>query len=158
MYLTQRDPGLSPRVGMKRRARQPRDADQLLREAKAEARKLPPIDEFVVDALCHMLQTDRNMPKPPVQAARLLALCVELHKLRLPFPHRRVAAQALGGGKSVWTLDAAISTRVDQGYLTEVHETTTGNVANRDSVIRQRFFIPHSRVIEIAEQARARRK
>lgn len=119
-----------------------------------EARRLGKLNPAVVDAIRDKMQQDRGMMRPPEQAARLLALIVELHKRHEPFPHREVAAKIVGGSESVWTVDNAIRNALSDGYATLVVETTTGHVASRDvSVRKERFFIPSKELLDVAARA-----
>lgn len=122
--------------------------DQALNDAAA----LPDINPVVVQAITQMLmEQQENVKRPPEKSAALLALTVELYKQNQPFPSRMAAAIKLDC--SVFTIDAALSTRMDEGYLQQVVETTTGNVANRHSTVRQRFYVPSKELIETATRA-----
>lgn len=71
-----------------------------------------------------------------------------------PFPARETVAKKLDC--SVFTVDAAISTRIDEGYLSMAIETTTGNVAQRHSTVRRRYYLPSKRLADVADRARRR--
>jgi hypothetical protein len=122
-------------------------------DIKAEARALPSLNPAVVNALQKMLVEDQGMMRPPEQAARLLALTYELAKQHKPFPHREVAAQVLGGSQSKYTVDAILSQRMAEGYLSLVVETTMGRTHNRMGIRKQRFFVPSMRLVDIAQRA-----
>ncbi len=94
-----------------------------------------------------------DIKRPPEKAAALLALTVELYKANRPFPTRQAAAIALGCSK--FTIDAALSTRLDEGYLTQI-VTETGNIQARHGIIRKRFYIPSQDLISVAEHAKWR--
>lgn len=126
------------------------------RRVRATARELPRINPAVVDAMMDMLMSDSGSTKPPEQAAHLLALLVELDKLGQPIPTREVMAQVLGGSKSKYTVDAIVSSKINEGYLQLVVETTTGNVANRASTRKEKFLVPSKRVKSVAERAEKR--
>lgn len=119
----------------------------------AEARRLPRLNRAVVDAIQSMLQQDQGMLRPPEQTARFLALVVALHEKHEAFPHREVAAKALAGAQSKWSVDTAIRSSLADGYVSLVIETTQGNVQRRDSVRKERHFVPDRRVIDIATRA-----
>jgi hypothetical protein len=102
-----------------------------------------------------MLMTEQGMLRPPEKAAAILALIVELHKQNRPFPERQDVADAIGC--SIHTVDAVLSTRLDEEYLKMAVETTTGNVQQRHGVIRKRYYIPCRAMIEVAERAQRRR-
>lgn len=118
--------------------------------------ELPPVSPIVIDAITEMLMTEQGMKRPPEKAAALLALTVELYRQNRPFPARRVVADALGC--SIFTVDAALSTRIDEGYLTQVVETTTGNVSARHSTVRHRYYVPSQDLVAVADRARRRRR
>ena len=125
-------------------------------DVKAEARTLPKLNPAVVHALQQMLVEDQGMMRPPEQAARLLALTYELAKEHKPFPHREVAAQVLGGNQSKFTVDAILSQRMAEGYISLVAETTMGHTIGRVGIRKQRFFIPSERLVDIAKRAEKR--
>lgn len=130
-----------------------KDDSERQRRIRAEARTLPKLNPAVVDAMQEMLMTDTGATKPPEQAARLLALLYELDQLKQPIPGREVMAQVIGGSKSKWTVDAILSAKMDEGYLTLAVETVTGNVQARSSTIKQKFLVPSKRLINIAQRA-----
>ncbi len=118
------------------------------------ATSLPQISPIVVQAITDMLIAQRGMKRPPEKAAKLLALIVELHRRRRPFPPRDEVAAAIGA--SIATVDAALSTRLDEGYITLDVETPHGNVRRRNSVIRARYYIPSRQLLETVEAAEQR--
>jgi hypothetical protein len=124
-----------------------------------EVAKLPAIEPAVVDAITDMIIRDTGCLRPPEKAAALMALIVELHKLNRPFPRREVAAAAIHA--SVSTVDAALSTHLDpgdgSGYLQLVVETSIGNVQRRNSVVRERFYIPSDDLLRVADRAKRKR-
>lgn len=112
---------------------------------------IPKISPIVADAISDMLLSDQGMLRPPDKASRLLALIVELYKRKQPFPPRQEVAEAVGCAVS--TIDAALSTRLDEGYIIQVIETTQGNVARRHSAIRERYYVPSAQLLKVAEDA-----
>lgn len=120
---------------------------------RAEARKLPKLNPAVVAAMEEMLQTDSGSLKPPEQAARLMALLYELHKAKMPAPRREVMAQAIGGAKSKWTVDATLYQKRAEGYLDLVMETTVGHTQKRSGIRQVRYFVPSKRMLDIASRA-----
>lgn len=120
---------------------------------RAEVRKLPKVNPAVVAAMEEMLQTDSGSLKPPEQAARLMALIYELHKLKLPAPRREAMAAVIGGARSKWTVDTTLYQKRAEGYLDLVIETQIGNTQKRSGIRQVRFFIPSKRVLEIAKRA-----
>jgi hypothetical protein len=115
------------------------------------APKLPKLRPVVVDAITEMLISEQGMLRPPEKAAALLALIVELHKKDLPFPPREEVAGYIDASLS--TVDAALSTRLDEGYITQRVETRRGNVQRRNSVVRERYYDPSPHLISIVDQA-----
>lgn len=120
------------------------------------ATKWPKLSPIVVDALTEMLQEENeNVKRPPELAAKLLALAAEWHtdhKGPQPMPTRQEVAEYLGCSKD--HIDGTISQRVAQGYLSDIRETTQGNVQQRDSIIRLRFLKPSRKVLEVVERAK----
>jgi hypothetical protein len=114
--------------------------------------KIPEVSPFVVDAITEMLKSDQGMLRPPEKAAHLLAVVCELHKLRQPFPPREDVARAIGA--SISTIDAAISTRLSEGYITLAVDTEPGNVQRRNSVLRRRYIIPSKRLLDVVAHAK----
>ena len=123
-------------------------------DIEAEARKLPRINPIVAAAIENMMMQDQGMQRRPERAARLLALIVALHKNGKPFPHREVAAEAIGGAKSKYTVDTALRNALADGYVSMTVETTPGNMASRDVSVRKvRKFIPSPALLATAENA-----
>jgi hypothetical protein len=116
--------------------------------------QLPAVSSFAVDAVMDMLLSEQGMNRPPEKAAALLALIVELYKRKQPFPRREEVAAAIGA--SVSTVDAALSSRIDEGYITPVVETKRGNVQRRNSAVRERYYIPSDGLIAVVEKAKRR--
>lgn len=113
--------------------------------------QLPKISPIVIDAVTDMLLSEQGMNRPPEKAAALLALIVELHKRRQPFPTREEVAEAINA--SVSTVDAALSTRIDEGYITPVVSTKRGNVQRRNSIIREKSYVPSDALIAVVDRA-----
>ena len=115
---------------------------------------LPTISPIVVDAITDMLISDQGMLRPPEKSAKLLALIVELHKQHKPFPPREGVAEAIGA--SISTVDASLSTRLNEGYVTLRVETPEGNVRRRNSVVRERYLVPSKDLLRVVEKAEKR--
>jgi hypothetical protein len=122
--------------------------------------QLPKIRSTVIDAVTDMLMVDQGMTRPPEKSAALLALLVEVHKLGEPAPTRQTMAAAVArstdGSCSIFTIDAALSTRLSEGYLTQAVETPHGHVAKRNSVVRERYYVPSKRLIDVVDRAKRR--
>lgn len=119
---------------------------------------IPAISPVVIDALTEMLMTDQGMTRPPEKSAALLALIVELHKMKQPFPPRQMVAQHLDC--SIFTVDAAISGRSDEGYIIaqETQIESSSKIANRHGIRRRRFYVPSNETISVVERAKRRNK
>lgn len=113
--------------------------------------QVPSVDPIVIDAIVDMLLSNEGMNRPPEKAAALLAVIVELHKQHRPFPKREVVAKAINA--SLATVDAALSSRLDEGYITLAVETVRGNVQRRNSVVRERYYIPSAELLSVAARA-----
>lgn len=113
---------------------------------------VPAISPAVVDAITNMLLSAHGMQRPPEKAAALLAIICEFHKRNLPFPKREIVARAIGA--SVATVDAALSTRIQEGYITPRIETRDGNVQRRNSTIRERYYVPSEELLSLVEKAK----
>lgn len=123
--------------------------------------KLPRLSPAVTDAICKMMLSDQGMLRPPDKASALLALICELYKTKEPFPPRKAVAKHIDA--SIATIDAALSTRLNEGYIIEAVDTVQGNVQRRNSVKRRKFYIPSKQLQDVvakakAWEARARRK
>jgi hypothetical protein len=112
---------------------------------------LPTIDRFIVDEFVKVLIEDTGALRPPINAAELLAVICALHKEGRPFPGRVVMAGHIGCALS--TVDAALSTRLAEGYISQIVETSAGNVARRNSVIRRTYYKPSKRLLDAYDKA-----
>ena len=103
----------------------------------------------IVDAFVDYLIEQERMCRPPVQAAKLLAFIVDLHKQKppRPFPPRADVAAHLEMG--IPTIDAALSSRAAQGYVKQEVGYEEGNVANRRSSIKLRYYVPSRDLVEL---------
>ena len=113
---------------------------------------LPEVSPFVVDAIIEMLKADNGNLRPADKAAHMLALIVELHKQHKPFPPRKDVAAAIKG--SIAAVDAALNSRLAEGYITLAVDTEPGNVQRRNSVIRRRFIIPSKDLLDVVANAK----
>jgi hypothetical protein len=85
--------------------------------------------------------------RPPVVAAPLLALIVELYRKGLPFPTRQEAAELVGGTKN--GIDSALSTAMSRGLISCQLRQAPGHVARRESVIHHRYYIPNADLLAV---------
>jgi hypothetical protein len=113
------------------------------------------LKSHVVDGLMRMLQENEGTLRPPVQGARLLTFIVHRYKAGLPFPPRQEVAARYG--ISIPTIDAAISARIAEGYLTVRYDFVEGNVKGRSSSMRERYLIPHQSVLDLFEELNRKR-
>ena len=113
---------------------------------------LPKVDKIVVDAFIEMLMSEQEMLRPPEKAAAMMALICELHERQEPFPKRAEVAKHIDC--SIATVDAALSTRLDEGYISQVVETAAGNVQRRHSVTRQTFYKPSTHLLNVYHKAK----
>jgi hypothetical protein len=116
--------------------------------------EIPEVSPFVVDAIIEMLKSDNGNLRPADKAAALLAVIVELHKQHKPFPPRKDVAAAIGA--SIPTIDAALNSRLAEGYITLAVDTEPGNVQRRSSVLRRRFIIPSKKLLDVVANAKRR--
>jgi hypothetical protein len=117
---------------------------------------IPDVSPLAVDAITEMLIEDQGILRPPVKAAHLLALICKLHEQNRPFPRREDVAEAIGAGVS--TIDAALSTRLDEKYIELRIETRPGNVERRHSVIRERYYEPSQKLLNVYRNADRKNK
>lgn len=118
-------------------------------EIAAGAGMLPTPRQEIIDAFVNYLIDQERMCRPPTQAAKLLAFIVQLHKSKppQPFPPRKQVAAHLEMG--VPTIDAAVSSRIAQGYLKKELDWVEGNVANRSSSVQIRYYVPSKDLVEL---------
>lgn len=128
------------------------NGDERRRRFEAEAKALPKVSPFVVDAITDMLLTDHGPSRPPEKTAALLALVAELYERGMAFPHREVAAIAINGSK--WTIDSILSSRIDEGYITLDVRTESGNVAARRSTVKRRYLVPSKKLLNVVKEAK----
>lgn len=119
-----------------------------------EADEIPNVAPVAVDAITDMLIEDQGMMRPPTKAAALLAIICALHKQGKPFPRRECVADAIDAAVS--TVDAALSSRLDEGYLTMRTKVKRGNVQRRNSVVRERYYEPSAKLLRTYEEAAAK--
>lgn len=112
---------------------------------------VPEPDPQIVDAFVNMLIEDTGALRPPTKAAYLLAIICLLAKQDRPFPGREPIARHIGCALS--TVDAALSTRLAEGYISQIVETSAGNVARRNSVIRRTYYKPSKRLLDRFDKA-----
>lgn len=110
------------------------------RKQKKPAIKVPSIDMALADRIEEFLKLRFEMKRPPVEAAKLLALVVELYRLKSPFPTRAAVSAELGC--SVYTIDAAISTYLEREMISMDWVIHTGGVKTRDGVFKYQVYKP----------------
>lgn len=110
------------------------------------------IDPSLADRIEEYLLQTYGMRRRPTAAARLMALIVELHARGMPFPQREAAATEVGC--SVFGVDAALSNYLARGELTVEIRTVPGNVQQRESVIREKYYTPSTQLLGLANRSR----
>jgi hypothetical protein len=106
----------------------------------------PAVPQHVIDGLVQFLIEEQRMCRPPEQAARLLAYIVQLHKKGMPWPSRREVSERLG--ISIATIDAAISARLADGYITHETRIVEGNVKKRKSSVKEKYLVPSQDLVD----------
>lgn len=115
---------------------------------------LPKPDQAVVDAIEKHLLTSYDMKRPPLIAAAVLAMIVDLSRLGQAFPEREYLAKFLNCSK--FGIDAAISTALARREITMTIGIEPGKIAARDSVVKYRYFHPSEELVSVARRARRR--
>lgn len=110
------------------------------REVRAEARKIPRPSRAIVAAYEEWLMEQSGSTKPPVQAAELMAILYKLDSAGLPCPRREALADAVGGAKSKYTVDAVVYTQRAEGHLELVIETVQGKTKARTGIRQERYL------------------
>lgn len=106
------------------------------------------VDDSLADRIEEYLLQTYAMRRRPTAAARLLALIVDLYTKGLPFPQRTAVARDIGCSKD--GVDAALSSYLARDEIALEMRMVPGNVAKRESVIRERYFIPSQTLLTIA--------
>jgi hypothetical protein len=109
----------------------------------------------LIDAVEAFLVERTPSRKRPTVAAGVLAMVLELDDRGEAFPLREWAALALNC--SIFSIDAALSVAMARGYLRLEVRTVEGEVAARDSVAKERWFIPAQQLKAVLEQVSRRR-
>lgn len=112
---------------------------------------LPPIRRNIADAMETYLLDHYDIKRPPIAAAQLLALIIELDRINQPFPPRAVAAKAIGC--TVFGIDAALSVALSRGLISIDMAVSQGNVMRRDSAIRHKYYRPSPALVAVAHRA-----
>lgn len=118
----------------------------------------PPLElyeqSWIVEAIVRLLVVNEKICRPPRQAAKLLAYIADLYSLGKPFPSRAEVSALLN--MSIPTIDAALSSRLQEGYIDVDMKIVEGNIERRPSSIRQRYYRPSSQLLEAIDTARQR--
>jgi hypothetical protein len=101
---------------------------------------MPKFDNRRIDRVATWMQAHRENRRPLTVAAPLLSLVCALHEDGHHLPTRARLAEAIGCTKD--GVDAAISTAIAYGEISERHVTLDGAVAKRRSTRRLRFIDP----------------
>lgn len=96
------------------------------------------VDDQLAIAITEYLVASYGMRRPPTLNARLLALIAALADKGLPFLTRADAAEMTGF--TVEGVDSALSVALARGDITMSVKMRPGNVQQRESVIRERYY------------------
>lgn len=99
-------------------------------------------------AIEEFLMTHYAIRRPPGVTARLLAMIIDLHQHGRPFPSRAVVAEQVGC--TIFGIDAALSVALARELITLEVKTARGNVAARESAIRERYYVPSKQLLMAA--------
>ena len=108
---------------------------------------IPPIRDNQVEAVADWMQTHRENRRPLSVSAPLLTLVCALHEKGYALPNRRRLAAAIGCTKE--GVEAAISTSIAYGEITERHVTLEGAVAQHGSTPEGRFLDPSPDLLHV---------
>lgn len=110
---------------------------------------LPVVPRKLVNAVLDWLRTHHFSRRPPEVAAGVLALAIVLHRSERPFPHRALVAEWLNA--TVFGIDHALNVALTRGCLRMESRIAQGNVQARESVVRQRYYIPCEELLDLAD-------
>lgn len=96
------------------------------------------VDRDLARVTTEYLLASYGMRRPPELAARLLALLCDLADKGLPFPPRAEVAALVG--HSIEGVDSALSVALARGDIVMSAKVKPGNVQQRESVIRERYY------------------
>lgn len=115
---------------------------QVVHSGASTAEKARPagghVDRDLARAATEYLMAAYGMRRPPELAARLLALLCDLADQGLPFPPRAEVAALVG--HSIEGVDSALSVALARGDVVMSAKVRPGNVQQRESVIRERYY------------------
>ena len=103
-----------------------------------------------------MWMRDRhNMRRPPVVASGILAMICDLHAAQQPFPQRSHVAAVVGC--TIYGVDVALNTALTRGDIVLESRLAPGFIAARESVRRQRHYVPCHELLSLAHAQALRR-
>lgn len=97
-----------------------------------------------------------GMRRPPVVAARLLAMICDLHAIQAPFPQRAYACTVIGS--SIYGVDVALNTALTRGDVTLESRLAPGHITARESVLRHRHYTPSAELQALAKAYAPRKR
>jgi hypothetical protein len=114
---------------------------------------VPSLDLALADTIEKFLMARYDMRRPPIAAARLLAVIVLLDEQKQPFPSRRRVAEEIRC--SVYGIDAALQVAMARGLISQHVEIAQGNVQRRESILRNRYYVPSDELRALRGRRRA---
>lgn len=109
------------------------------------------IPRYLTDAVEEWLMAKRGATRGLPIAAPLLVIICELHAAGHWLPVRKRLAAALGTGD--YSIDAALSSAMGNGEISERYETEAGAVAGRASIRRHRYIDPSPELLSVYDSA-----
>ncbi len=115
---------------------------------------LPTINQDLADQIEDYIVTHYDSRRPPIKAARLLALICQLDWINEPYPHRTAVSRAVGC--SVFTLDDAINVALMRNMITIEHQLAPSTAPrNRvETIVRRMFYRPGPALQQLAKPFR----
>ena len=117
-----------------------------LGRTKVEWPPVPDVPDYRVRSVAAWLADHRNVYRPMTVTTPLLAIVCALHEKNYPLPTRRALAEHLDC--NIFSIDAAISTALGEGEITEEYRYTEGAVEHRSSIRRRRWLIPSQQLFD----------
>lgn len=113
---------------------------------------LPRVSGQLIRDVEEFLRVKYDMKRPPEVASALLALIIELDRLKRPFPPRQQIAEWIRNAPpekaSPYGIDAALSVALARELIDMDFEVVDGKVKQRDSVKRLRYYRPTQDLLE----------
>ena len=107
---------------------------------KVEWPAVPHVAQYRVETVGEWLADHRNVRRPLTVATPLLAVVCALYEKNHPLPTRRALSEAFDC--NIFSIDAALSTALGEGEVTEEYRYFDGDVLARRSIRRRRYVLP----------------